>query len=44
MKTILIVVTALMALTVTAHAAGHNKPTTTPKPWAPSLNKSFFFQ
>jgi len=44
MKTVLIVATALMALTVTAHAAGNNKATTTPKPWAPFLNKTFFFE
>ncbi|GLQ11819.1 hypothetical protein GCM10007913_37510 [Devosia yakushimensis] len=43
MKMILIVATALMALTVTAHAAGNNKPTTSKPAVSSSLNKTHFF-
>lgn len=43
MKMVLIVATALMALTVTAHAGGNHKPTAAPKPGASSFNKTNFF-
>lgn len=43
MKVILIVATALMALTVTAHAGGNNKPTPSKPSVSSSLNKANFF-